>query len=82
MGAVLGELERGLFVHEGLGVESVLEDGFHRSVRGTADAERPSAGGLESFGTVAFAETEDAETSSVAVTILPYIPCNRVECAL
>ena len=67
MGVVLGELERGLFVFEGLTVESVVEDGLHGSVRSAPDAERPGAGSLESFGAVAFAEPEDAQTGSEAM---------------
>ena len=35
---VLWEIERSLWVFEGLRVESVLEDGFHGTVRGAADA--------------------------------------------
>jgi len=67
MGVVLGELERGLSVFEGLRVESAVEDGLHGSVRGAPDAKRPSTCGLESFRAVAFAEAEDAEAGSVAV---------------
>ena len=37
MGMVLREIERSLWVFEGLTVESVLEDGFHGAVRGAAD---------------------------------------------
>jgi hypothetical protein len=38
MGMVLWEIERSLWLFEGLRVESVLEDGFHGAVRGAADA--------------------------------------------
>ena len=59
---VLGELERGLFVFEGLGVEPVVEDGLHGAVRGTPDAECPSACGLESFGGGAVGGWRDADS--------------------